>query len=261
VRGDSSLVRAVALGMVPLALLGAIVALAVFYPGDDPGSGDDGQSAATFFPPAPALTPTPTAAPTATGTPEPAETTPPAEDTPPAPSAPPRRRSPAPAHRQNRSVPPVRLVDRGLADMAFVQAINYLGPVERNSSNGEGRAGDGHTISIDRAKFDTGLGVHADSRVQLDLGGRCTTFSTFIGLDDEEGSDPRTNEGAVVFAVTADGQVLFQSPVVEPFEQPRLVRLGVSGVRLLNLDVYSLGSTHNDHADWAGATLRCRAPS
>jgi hypothetical protein len=42
---------------------------------------------------------------------------------------------------------------------------NGWGPVERDTSNGEQAAGDGHTMSINGATFTKGLGAHANSSI------------------------------------------------------------------------------------------------
>ena len=260
--------KGIAIGVAPIALLGGIVGLALFYPDSDESADSRPIFGAYSSAPSPVPLGTPSpgfpAIPLLPATPTNPEPTAPLADSTPAatPSTPPRTPpSTSPARRRSSPPPTFRLVDQPLAGFSFRRVVNHLGPIERNSSNGEGEAGDGSTITIEGVRFGTGLGVHADSTVELDVGTRCETFSTHIGLDDEEGENPRWNEGDVVFSVTGDGRVLYRSPVIRPYDDPRPVRLDISGVRYLALIVDDLGNTHNDHADWAGATLRCRVPA
>ena len=264
-KNDSSLLRGLAIGVAPILLLGIVTGLALF--------GDSGEPDDTFV-----ELPPPTSEPGSSGTseigtatwdplPSAGSSSPPTEvaawPTPaPTASRPSVSRTPRrePGGHAGGSAPrPVRQVDRPLAGFRFTRVDNYLGPVERNRSNGEGGSHDGHTMSIEGVRFSAGLGVHAPSRVEIDLGGRCSTFSTYIGLDDEEGEDPRKNVGAVAFAVAGDGRALYRSSTVRPNDGPQAVRVDVSGIRTLALIVDELDSTKNDHADWAGATLRCAA--
>jgi beta-galactosidase len=140
-----------------------------------------------------------------------------------------------------------------VSTLEFITAQNGWGPVERDLSNGEQGIGDGRPISIGGKTYATGLGVHPESAVELYLGGRCTTLTTDIGLDDEVG-----DSGSVVFEVLADGTRRYQSPVLTGSGQPVPVTVDVTGAKLLRLKVTdgADGNAH-DHADWAAATLTC----
>jgi NPCBM/NEW2 domain len=267
---ESPLAKGIAIGLVPIVVLGLLAALALFYPGgnaNDPEDGADASSGLYSYPPLPPLSsssPLPAESPSPSGAaPTPTPSASPSRSKPKAASPDrPTLRTPASGRAGNRSRPAVvREVDRRLADLPFRVAANFWGPVERNASNGEEDAGDGRTMSIEGNRFSHGLGVHAPAQVEFSLGGRCSALGTYIGLDDEEGSDPRKNVGEVVFSVSGDGKTLYSSPVVTPDDEPRPVAVDVSGVRVLTLEVDHLGDTRNDHADWAAATLRCRASS
>jgi NPCBM/NEW2 domain len=72
-----------------------------------------------------------------------------------------------------------------VSDLSFVSSSNGWGPVERDTSNGEQAAGDGHPITIRGTVYAKGLGVHADSDVAFFLGGNCSRFTATVGIDDE----------------------------------------------------------------------------
>ena len=149
--------------------------------------------------------------------------------------------------------PPVPTGVAQLGDLTWLTADNAFGPVERNTSNGEARAGDGRPITIGGVVFAKGLGVHALSTVEFYLGRGCTTFGAFLGLDDETG-----NNGSVVFEVYADGREIGRSGVLTGSMPAMNLTADVSGTTLLTLVVSDAddGITA-DHADWADAKVTC----
>ena len=143
--------------------------------------------------------------------------------------------------------------DVWLADAPFTYAENRLGPIERNSSNGEGAAGDGQPIRIAGQEFSRGLGMHAPALVRFRLGGLCSRFTASVGVDDEE-----DGLGSVTFEVWADGEKLFDSGVVTGGTPARVVDLSVAGRNDLRLLVGRAGDgSVSDHGDWGDARLFC----
>ncbi|MER7690327.1 beta-galactosidase [Streptomyces sp. NPDC097610] len=139
-----------------------------------------------------------------------------------------------------------------ISDLPLVTAVNGWGPVEKDSSNGESAAGDGHPITIAGTTYAKGLGVHADSRVRVYLGGVCTRFTATAGVDDEVG-----DSGSVSFQVAADGRTLLDSPVRYGSDDGTAVDVDVTGARWLDLRVDGGGDVSSDHADWADAKVTC----
>ena len=141
-----------------------------------------------------------------------------------------------------------------VSDLPWLSATNGWGPVERDQSNGEQAAGDGKTITIGGTPFAKGLGTNAVSDVQLYLGGRCTTFTATVGVDDEQGS-----AGSITFSVIADGQTL----VTTARQTGSSANIAISqaipaGTQILDLVVGDGGDGNgNDHGDWADAKLAC----
>jgi hypothetical protein len=128
---------------------------------------------------------------------------------------------------------------------------NGWGQMERNRSNGELGANDGGTITLNGKTYDNGLGVHADSRINYDLGAKYKTFTSDIGVDDEVGSG-----GSVVFQVWADGVKLYDSGLMTGDSQTKTAVVDVSGRSQVTLVVTNGdGSINCDHGDWAGAQL------
>jgi glucose/arabinose dehydrogenase len=140
-----------------------------------------------------------------------------------------------------------------VSDMSFSGTpANGWGPVERDMSNGETAAGDGHTITLDAIPYAKGLGVHAPSDVRYALGGTCSgKFIADVGVDDEVGSG-----GSVVFQVWLDAVKAFDSGVVTQGSARQVVNVGVAGTNQLRLVVTDGGDgMARDHADWAGARV------
>ncbi|GAA1678295.1 glycoside hydrolase family 2 TIM barrel-domain containing protein [Kribbella yunnanensis] len=135
----------------------------------------------------------------------------------------------------------------------FVSQQNGWGPVERNRSNGEQGDSDGLPITIGGTTYPSGLGVHAESTVELYLGGHCTSFTADIGVDDEVG-----DAGSVQFEVVTDGTSRYTSPTLTGADPATPITIDTTNATTLRLKVgaASNGNAH-DHADWAAATLHC----
>jgi alpha-galactosidase len=140
-----------------------------------------------------------------------------------------------------------------VSDLGWTYAANYWGPAERDRSNGEAAAGDGHPISIHGATFTKGVGTHAGSLIRVRLGQRCTSFSASVGVDDEV-----TAGGTVTFQVWADGDALADTGVMKLGDPARKLVLDVTGKNELRLLVGNARDGNlGDHADWADAKVGC----
>lgn len=146
---------------------------------------------------------------------------------------------------------------RGVLDTSYLSDLNWTaiangwGPVEKNMSNGEQSAGDGHPLTLNGVTYAKGLGVHANSEVDYTLGGTYTNFLANIGIDAEVGG-----KGSVVFQVWGDGTQLYDSGLVTGLSSTKLVNVNVTGKQKLQLIVTDGGDGNGyDHADWAMAQL------
>ncbi|MGW2640635.1 beta-galactosidase [Streptomyces sp. NPDC001348] len=148
--------------------------------------------------------------------------------------------------------PPGPSSDAYVSGLTLVKAVNGWGPVEKDASNGESAAGDGHHLSIGGTLYAKGLGVHANSRIRVHLGGGCTRFTATAGVDDEVG-----DSGSVSFEVIADGRSLTTTPVVRGSDGGTGIDVDVTAARWLDLLVDGDGDVSADHADWADAKLTC----
>ncbi|GGV91803.1 alpha-galactosidase [Streptomyces gelaticus] len=140
-----------------------------------------------------------------------------------------------------------------LGDLPQLSATNGWGPVERDTSNGESRAGDGKPLTIGGTVFAKGLGVHADSAVEFYTGRTCTTVTAQVGVDGESGA-----KGTVAFEVWADGRKAASTGVLTNAMPAQPLTADVSGAQVVRLVVTDGGDgIDSDHADWADLRITC----
>ncbi|MGW2523702.1 NPCBM/NEW2 domain-containing protein [Streptomyces sp. NPDC001617] len=141
----------------------------------------------------------------------------------------------------------------GLGDLPWLSATNGYGPVERNTSNGESAAGDGHPLTIGGVVYPKGLGVHAESAVEYYTGRACRTVTADVGVDDEKGAN-----GTVAFEIWADGTKVASTGVLTNAMSAQPVSADVTGAQVVRLVVTDGGDgIDSDHADWGNAQLSC----
>ncbi|MGE6732503.1 NPCBM/NEW2 domain-containing protein [Streptomyces sp. NPDC059900] len=150
-------------------------------------------------------------------------------------------------------MPPAPTADTWASDMEWLTSANGYGPAERDRSNGESGAADGHPLTLAGKTYEKGIGTHADSAIEVYTGGQCTRLTADVGIDDEI-----NGYGEVAFSVEADGKVLWTSPRVTGASATVPVDVDVSGARHVQLKATDTnGSKSGDHADWAAARFSC----
>ncbi|MFD9633902.1 NPCBM/NEW2 domain-containing protein [Streptomyces violascens] len=143
--------------------------------------------------------------------------------------------------------------DTWASDMVWLTSSNGYGPPERDRSNGESGAADGHTLTLAGKTYAKGIGAHADSDIEVYTGGRCTAFTSDAGIDDEI-----NGYGEVAFSVEADGKVLWTSPKVTGASATVPVNVPLGGARHVHLKITDTNNSKSgDHGDWAGAKFGC----
>ena len=135
-----------------------------------------------------------------------------------------------------------------LSSLTPTSATTGYGSVMANQTVG------GNPISLGGVTYASGVGVHAVSNLVYNLAGQYTSFTTDVGVDDEETGK---GTGSVDFQVVGDGKVLFDSGVVHNGVAATHCTVSVAGVKQLTLVATNgvAGSIDYDHADWAGAAL------
>ncbi|AEW97500.1 glycoside hydrolase family protein [Streptantibioticus cattleyicolor NRRL 8057 = DSM 46488] len=152
------------------------------------------------------------------------------------------------------ALPPPPDGDTWASDMVWLRQTNGWGPPERDRSNGESGASDGHPLTLRGTVHAKGIGAHADSDIAVNLGGRCISFTAEVGIDDET-----AGHGDVTFTVTADGRPVWTSPALTEASATVPVDVALTGARVADLRIDRVGTSNSgDHGDWAAARFHCR---
>lgn len=140
-----------------------------------------------------------------------------------------------------------------LSGLDWTSATNGWGPVERDRSNGETKAGDGGALTVGGTVYAQGLGVNAPSTLTYYLGGTCTGLTTDVGIDDEVGA-----RGSAVFRIHVDGREVAASGRLTGEDGSVRLTAPLTGAYELTLQVTDGGDGNSyDHADWGAPRLTC----
>jgi len=108
----------------------------------------------------------------------------------------------------------------------------------------------GGQMQIADRVFEKGLGVHANSRLTFEVGGKYQAFAAVIGLD-----AITKDRGDCEFVVVGDGKELLRHRA-KGGDQPKPIRVAIDGVKMLTLSVEAGEDLDlSDHANWADARV------
>jgi alpha-galactosidase len=133
-----------------------------------------------------------------------------------------------------------------------VSAANGSGQVEIDTSNGGQAPLDGNLITIGGQVYTRGLGTNAPSRSVYYLGGRCSSLSVDVGIDDEV-----TTGGSATFSIRADDTLVVASGVLTSADAPQTLTADVTGATLVELVTDPGADSDGDHTDWALPRIVC----
>ena len=106
-------------------------------------------------------------------------------------------------------------------------------------------------LSIGGVKYDTGIGVHAESKFLILLNGKGRFFSAFAGVDDA--SDEK---GSVEFFVLGDQRILWHSGIMKKGNPAKKAEVDLLGIEKLGLLVTGGSDGSNrDYADWTEGSI------
>ncbi|MFI0449859.1 NPCBM/NEW2 domain-containing protein [Actinomadura sp. 6N118] len=145
-----------------------------------------------------------------------------------------------------------------LGDVRWAVARNGLGPVERNTSVGGARPGDGRPMSINGKVYATGLGTHAPAELIFYLDGTCSSLATDVGIDDERDPRPDPTQGTATFQIWADGTKAADSGVRTWRDDAVHLEGDLRGASYVR--IVTDGGPDGfrwDRGDWAAPTLTC----
>ncbi len=106
-------------------------------------------------------------------------------------------------------------------------------------------------IQIGQKKYTSGIGHHANGKIEIALDGEYEQFDAEVGLQPLPGGD-----GSVVFQVFVDDQKQFDSGLMRAETPAKAVSVSLKGAKVLRLVVTDGSDGINcDCANWAGARL------
>jgi alpha-galactosidase len=137
----------------------------------------------------------------------------------------------------------------GRRHLSTVRPVSTTGQVETDTSHGS-------LLTIAGQVFTRGLGTTAPSEILYYLGGRCSTLTTDVGLD-----DTAAEAVPATFTIRADETVAVSASALAG-EPPRTLTADLTGANWLRLTTTGSGpapdgTTINDHTDWAAPVLTC----
>jgi len=115
-----------------------------------------------------------------------------------------------PQHEESHQSPTVAngaLAEFQLGDLPRLIDQGGWGPNELNTSVGEEVLNDGNPMTINGVGYSHGIGTHATSVISFDLEQKCTSLTSWVGVDDEV----EPTNGSIIFQIFADGQQIFDS--------------------------------------------------
>ncbi len=107
-------------------------------------------------------------------------------------------------------------------------------------------------IKLGNTMYDHGIGVYGPGELEFHLDGRFTRLQGLVGVDTDTYGDRHTQ-----VQIIGDGQVLWDSGVIRPWDPARQFDVDVSGVRVLILRQIEEGlfEGRGDGVDWVNIRL------
>lgn len=118
------------------------------------------------------------------------------------------------------------------------------------------RSIDGNTLRSANKKYEQGIGVHANSKIEYLVDSSFSEFYAECAIDDETVAGKDIG-ASVIFRVLFDDKEVFKSPVVRYKDTPNKIRLKLNGCKKITLEVTDAGDGgHSDHANWLNIFLK-----
>jgi len=138
-----------------------------------------------------------------------------------------------------------------LDDLDLSAMSQDWGTPQKNKSVGE------TPITMDKQRYDHGVGTHANSFLLVDLKGGSGVFYSTVGVDDET-----QGKGKVRFKITIDGRLVVNTDPIAGGQEPQKVSASFTHAHRMVLQVSAAGGGIDyDHADWANASFDLKQES
>jgi hypothetical protein len=110
----------------------------------------------------------------------------------------------------------------------------------------------GKGLSVGGQRYENGIGMPTNSKIEFAISGVYSNFSALVGVDDELNSA----DGSVEFAIQGDGREVWRSMTLKKADGAVPVNVNIKGVQKLKLIVKrSEGQSGRAPANWLDAKL------
>ncbi|GAA3028406.1 NPCBM/NEW2 domain-containing protein [Microbacterium dextranolyticum] len=152
-----------------------------------------------------------------------------------------------------RVTPTAPTADTHLSDLPWLATTNgWTGDPKRDRSQ------DGNALKVNGVTYTKGIGSNAVSTVDIWLGGRCSTLTGSLGVDDETRGGNGTKSPSIDGTIAGDGKALWRNDGIIRYQQKQDFVVDVSGVDTLRLTAGNGdGDNAYDHADWLNMAVKC----
>jgi len=132
--------------------------------------------------------------------------------------------------------------------------LSAFGPIHSDSNVATPRTGRnvvGLPIAVGRQSYDNGIGTFANCLLEYAVNGQFKRFTAQVGVD-----AATEGRGSVVFEVWADGDKVFNTPVMSGLDMAKKVDVDLAGVKRLRLTVLDGGDGNKfDAGNWCDPVL------
>ena len=140
-------------------------------------------------------------------------------------------------------------------------AFSPTNPVSERSGNGIGmqlnKTVQGATLQVNGQQHANGIGVHSNSRIVYNINNNYSTFTGWVGRDDEQDACGCGTQ-RVRFQVKGNGELLWTSDLLDNTSPPQPFTINVAGKSTLELLMDDGGdNSWGDHGDWLKPELNC----
>ena len=137
------------------------------------------------------------------------------------------------------------------ADTLWLDQLDVRSATQGWGDPHKNKSVEGKPLTIGGKTFEHGFGTHAESILNINLGGGAQSFSASVGVDDEVSNNPASS---VEFIIIGDNRELWKSGVMHASDAAKDCAVNLSGVKLLTLKVGDADDGNSyDHADWGDA--------
>jgi NPCBM/NEW2 domain/Carbohydrate esterase, sialic acid-specific acetylesterase len=143
------------------------------------------------------------------------------------------------------------------SDLKYLEALNGLGPLEINKTNGGAFDGDGVPIVLKSVLYANGIGTNGVSEVTYQIpAGQYFKFNSKIGIGDEI-TTACNGVGGVIFKVYGDDNLIYTSPIIYKNSALETIDVNLGAYTRIKLRTEQASASACNSGVWADARFLC----